>query len=156
MLLMLPHEATREIRSSTVSFKPRKSRSPSHPGPRCLTPAEESCFCSIYHERTMRDVTDKPPPKQEHFSEVLRCPSCQNQLVLKRGPYRQFYACKGFPLCKYRIATDSALLAASRQKADEKIGDPFRAINPGSKLQVTSKRTKVRGAWTTVTRFDYV
>lgn len=78
-------------------------------------------------------------------------------MVLHKGKHGLFYACTAFPLCKISLHFNEVKekpLPREMQRAVE--SQCYRAIKPGSKLQVISKRTKVRGAWTIVTRFDYV
>lgn len=52
---------------------------------------------------------------EDHVSSVLRdkrniaakiCPRCAGNLILRRGPYGEFYGCSNYPECKFRIGVD--------------------------------------------------
>ena len=88
------------------------------------------------------DKKTKELSKKEVTTEKtdLKCPQCGKELVIRMGRFGRFYACTGFPDCKYT--------APLEKKEAEKLGpcpkclaspDPAKRDNPG---QIVKRRTK--------------
>ena len=52
---------------------------------------------------------------EDHISSVLKdkrniaakiCPRCAGKLILRKGPYGEFYGCSNYPECKFKIGVD--------------------------------------------------
>ncbi len=88
------------------------------------------------------DKKTKELSKKEIATEKtdLQCPQCGKELIIRMGRFGRFYACTGFPACKYT--------APLEKKEAEKLGpcpkclaspDPAKRDNPG---QIVKRRTK--------------
>ncbi len=88
---------------------------------------------AILLEKTKKEV-DKTKLVQEKTDEV--CPECQKPLLLKMGRFGKFYACSGFPECRYtRPLVESE---AQQAKAEELEGKT--CPKDGGKLVMKSGR----------------
>lgn len=73
-----------------------------------------------YEEVNKKDITEKPTDK--------KCPECKQPLIIRWGRFGKFYACSGFPKCRYTEPLEKKVLNIKC---------------PGcEKGQITEKRTK--------------
>ncbi len=51
----------------------------------------------------IEDENKKPEEivQEVNVSELVLCPRCNSELVLRKGKYGQFYGCKAYPNCRY-------------------------------------------------------
>jgi len=63
---------------------------------------------------------------------VVKCPKCQTEMSLKRGPFGEFYGCPNFPMCKgktsLKMIRSRELKEKVKRKMDSCNSDPRRRI----------------------------
>ena len=73
-----------------------------------------------YQEVDKKDITEKPTGK--------KCPKCGSEIIIRLGKFGKFYACSGFPKCRYTEALEKNSLNIKCPKCE--------------KGELTEKRTK--------------
>jgi DNA topoisomerase-1 len=73
-----------------------------------------------YEEVSKKDITEKPTKK--------KCPKCGADILIRLGKYGKFYACSGFPKCRYTESLKENTLGIKCPKC--------------KKGKITQKRTK--------------
>lgn len=49
------------------------------------------------------DETLQKRMEKEHKESLRICPQCNARLVVRKGPYGEFYGCSNYPTCKYTL-----------------------------------------------------
>ena len=82
-------------------------------------------------EKTLKEKEKELPHKKLTYEKTnQKCPECKSPIVIKLGRYGKFYACSGFPKCKYTKALKTQNLNIKCPKCE--------------KGEVVIKRTKTK------------
>lgn len=57
-------------------------------------------FPKCRNTKRLDESEDKNPEKREEIVADEKCPVCGGEMVLKKGTYGNFYACRNYPECK--------------------------------------------------------
>ena len=58
-------------------------------------------FYNLFEKEIANAYEKMPVVKKAAITNGQLCPKCGKELVLRKGKYGSFYACSGYPTCKY-------------------------------------------------------
>ncbi|MBI2463258.1 MAG: type I DNA topoisomerase [Candidatus Spechtbacteria bacterium] len=91
-------------------------------------------------EEKYEEVKKATPPVEE--TDKI-CPQCGKNLVIRNGRFGRFYACSGFPDCKYTAPLEQASSSFPQVKCPKCLADQARRDNPGFVKEIRTKRGKI-------------